>query len=131
MTNQEIKKFIADYLFEQMEFSHDEDFKDSVVGEFEAIDVHCALAGGGGIYTMRGKSGWFNYCRPVPKKVTCDMTSLKKERDELKKELEFRSSLRNIRNIVNTHPDESIISKIEVYGGPWEERIVWKERGNE
>jgi len=89
MTKQEIKKFLADYLFEEMEFSYDEDFKDSVVGELDDIDVSCALAGGGGIYTMRGKSEWFNYCRPVPKKVTRDMTSLKKKCDELKARAEF------------------------------------------
>lgn len=74
MTKQEIKQFIADYLFEEMEFSDDEDFKESVVGELNEIDISCALAGRGGIYNMRGKSGWCTYCRPVPKKVVRDMT---------------------------------------------------------
>jgi len=53
-----------------------------------------------------------------------------KERDELIEELEHRNYISDIKSIVNHGPVCDDLNNIEVQNGPFDGRIVWKERAS-
>jgi len=55
---------------------------------------------------------------------------LEKERDELIEELEHRNYISDIKSIVNHGPVCDDLNNIEVQNGPFDGRIVWKERAS-
>ena len=55
---------------------------------------------------------------------------LEKERDELLEELEHRNYISDIKSIVNHGPVCDDLNNIEVQNGPFDGRIVWKERAS-